>query len=48
MGCYLIVTNWQFLGKSGEMSLKKASGCATKASSKIVQELVTVKYRKTF
>ena len=43
MGRYLIVTNRLFLGNSGELSIEKASGCAAKAPSKIVQELVTDK-----
>ena len=48
MGCYLIITNRLCLGKSGELSTEKASGCAAKAFSKMVQELVTAKYRITF
>ena len=45
---YFIDTNRLFLGKSRELGIEKASGCAEKASLKIVQELITAKYQITF
>ena len=38
MGCYVMVTNQLFLGKTGELSMEKASGSTAMVSLNIVKK----------
>ena len=37
MGCYVMVTNWLFLGYTGKFSMEKASRSTEKVSSKMLK-----------
>ena len=41
MGWYIMATNQQFLGCTGELGMEKGSGSAAKVSSKIAKEQET-------